>query len=128
MPSLIQGRVVFPKIAIPDHQGQNPKAGRPFVVITTNEQIKSGGPIYAVGITSTFDEAQSDLYVSLPYGPTARTSLKIPSAALCTWVIDISQDQLEVGPGYLHPRLVDPIAERLENLKIVPQVIRNDPR
>jgi hypothetical protein len=69
----MQGRVIYPKIPVPDPQGQNPKEGRPFVVVTINDAIKNGAPIYAVGITTTFDGSQSDLYVPLPYGPTART-------------------------------------------------------
>jgi hypothetical protein len=127
VPSLTQGRVIYPKIAVPDPQGQNPKEGRPFVVVTINEVIKKGGPIYAVGITSTFDESQTDLYVPLPYGPTARTGLKLKSAAVCTWVIDIPPDQVDVGQGYIHPRLVDEIADKVEQLKPTARVIRDDP-
>src|SRR5256885_1546952 len=113
----MQGRVIYPKIAVPDPQGQNPKEGRPFVAVTINEEIKKGGPIYAVGITTTFDASQTELYVPLPYGPTARTGLKRESAALCTWVIDVPPDQVDAGPGYIHPKLVDRIAENIEKLK-----------
>jgi mRNA-degrading endonuclease toxin of MazEF toxin-antitoxin module len=127
VPALIQGRVIYPKIPVPDLQGQNPKEGRPFVVVSINEDIKKGGPIYAVGITTTFDEAQSNLYVPLPYGPTARTGLKRESAALCTWVIDIPPDCVDIGPGYIHPSLVAKIGEKIEKLKSVAKVIRNDP-
>jgi mRNA-degrading endonuclease toxin of MazEF toxin-antitoxin module len=128
VPALMQGRVIYPKIAIPDPQGQNPKEGRPFVVVTTNDGIKKGGPIFAVGITTAFDESHSDLlYVPLPYGPSARTGLKRDSAAVCAWVIDIPQDRIDIGPGYVHPSLVAQIAEKIEKLKSVPQVIRDDP-
>ncbi len=127
MPALVQGRVIYPKIPVPDPQGQNPKEGRPFVVITINDDIKKGEPIYAVGITTTFDEGQSDLYVPLPYGPTARTGLKRESAAHCTWVIEIPSDQVDVGPGYIHPSLVAKIAENIEKLKSVAKIIPKDP-
>jgi mRNA-degrading endonuclease toxin of MazEF toxin-antitoxin module len=123
----MQGRVIYSKIAVPDPQGENPKEGRPFVVVTTNGDIKKGGPIYAVGITTTFDHSRTDIYVPLPHGPSARTGLKRESAALCTWVIDIPPDQIDIGPGYIHPSLVAQIAERIEKLKSVPQVIRDDP-
>jgi hypothetical protein len=122
----MQGRVIYPKIAIPDPQGQNSKEGRPFVVVTTNEDIKKGIPIYAVGITSVFDEAQHEAYVPLPYGPNARSGLKRECVALCTWVIDISPDKVDIGPGYIHPSLVAEIAEKIEQLKPVPRVIRDD--
>ena len=127
MPSLMQGRVIYPKIAVPDPQGQNPKEGRPFVVVTINEEIKKGGPVFAVGITSTFDESQTDLYVQLPYGPSAKSGLKIKSAAHCMWVIDISRDQFDLGQGFIRPRLVDEIADKVELLKSIPRVIRDDP-
>jgi mRNA-degrading endonuclease toxin of MazEF toxin-antitoxin module len=124
--ALVQGRVIYPRIPVPDPQGQNPKEGRPFVVVTINEDIKKGGPIYAVGITTTFDASQSDLLVPLPYGPTARTGLKRESAALCTWVVEIPPDHVDVGPGYIHPSLVAKISEKIEKLKSVAKVIRSD--
>jgi hypothetical protein len=127
VPALVQGRVIYPKIPVPDPQGKNPKVGRPFIVVTINEDIKKGGPIYAVGVTTIFDASQSDLYVPLPYGPTARTGLTRQSAALCTWVIDIPPDQVDVGPGFIHPSLVAKIGENIEKLKSVAKVIRNDP-
>lgn len=127
MPSLIQGRVIYPKVAIPDPQGRNAKEGRPFVVVTTNDDIKKGALIFAVGITAYFDPAEQDRYVPLPYGPTARTGLKKESAALCTWVIAIPSDQIDIGPGYIHPSLVDQIIEKIEKLGSTPQAIRDDP-
>lgn len=114
MPSLIQGRVVYPKIPVADPQGQNPKPGRPFVVISNNNDIKAGGPIYAAGITSIFDASQADIYVPLPYGPTAKSGLKRESAAVCTWVIRINPDDVDVSPGFIHLSLVDCIVENIE--------------
>lgn len=127
MPSLTQGRVIYPKIPIPDPQGQNPKAGRPFVVVSTNEDIKQAHNLHAVGITTTFDESETHLYVPLPHGPTARSGLKRESAAVCSWVIEISPDQVEIGSGYIHPSLIDQIAEKIEKLGATPQRIRSKP-
>ena len=126
MPSLIQGRVIYPKVAIPDPQGHNPKEGRPFIVMTTNDDIKKGAPIYAVGISTTFDASNKDIIVVLPYGPTARSGLKRESAAVCNWIIQIAPDNIDVGPGYIHPRLVIEIAEKIEKLGAIPQVIGDD--
>lgn len=78
MPSLVRGRVVYPTIAIPDPQGQNPKTG-----------------------------------------------LRRESAALCTWLIDISPDSLKVERGYIHPDLVGEIVVKLLQLKSIPQVIND---
>jgi hypothetical protein len=32
-------------------------------------------------------------------------------------VIEIAQDQIDIGPGYIHPSLVAQIAENIEKLK-----------
>ena len=120
MPSLVRGRIVYPKVAIPDPQGQNPKAGRPFVVISRDEEIQSGDSIQAVGITGELHQSPADHYALLPYGPTAKSGLKQKSAALCTWLIDISQEKLEVGKGYLRAALVEEIVKKVLELKAIP--------
>ncbi|MBY0522564.1 MAG: hypothetical protein K2R98_04175 [Gemmataceae bacterium] len=68
MPSLVQGRVVYPTVKVPDPQGNNPKEGRPFVVITGNEDIAKADRVVAIGITGELDESPSDHYVVLKHG------------------------------------------------------------
>jgi hypothetical protein len=53
VPSLVRGHIVYSHIAIPDPQGQNPKQGHPFVVISRDEDIKKGDSIHAIGIVKT---------------------------------------------------------------------------
>lgn len=84
MPSLVHGRVVYPRVPIPDPQGRNPKPGRPFVVISSTEDLAAGLPIQAVGITSNLTQSPPEDYVALPWGRNARTGLTEESAALCT--------------------------------------------
>ncbi len=112
MPLLIQGRIVYPKVAILDPQGRNPKPDRPFVVITRTDEIRDDGTVQAVGITTTLDQSPADHLVMLPYGPTARTGLKVKSAALCTWVIDIACDQLDFDQKHVSPVLVAEIIKK----------------
>ena len=126
MPILVRGRIVYPKVAILDPQGQNPKEGRPFVVISRDEEIKKGDPIQAVGLTGELNQSPADHFVLLPYGPTAKSGLKQQSAALCTWLIYISPEKLDVGKGYIHPDLVDEIVQKVLQLKSIPQLIRDD--
>jgi hypothetical protein len=78
LPALVRGRIIYAKIAIPDPQGQNPKPGRPFVVISRPEDINSGASIQAVGITTELQGSPADHYVALPYGPTS-SDQQIPS-------------------------------------------------
>jgi hypothetical protein len=125
VPSLVRGRIVYPKVAIPDPQGQNPKDGRPFVVISRDEEIERGDSIQAVGITGELKQSPENHYVQLPYGPTAKTGLKQKSAGLCTWLIDISQDKVEIGKGFVRADLVEEIVNKVLQLKSIPQVADN---
>jgi len=116
VPSIIRGRIVYPKIAIPDPQGQNPKAGRPFVVISRDEDIKNLDHVQAIGITGELNQSPADRYVELPWGPTAKTGLKQKSAALCSWQIEIPKAQLDVGKGFVRADLVDEIYAKVLEL------------
>ncbi len=122
-PSLIRGRIVFPTVPIPDPQGQNPKPGRPFVVLTANEDIKSSDRIQAIGITSQLRESPQEHYVVLPWGKGCRTGLTQESAALCTWLIDIAKQDMQIGRGYVDPNLLEEIATKLVALKTTKNVI-----
>ena len=121
MPKLVRGRIVYPKVAVPDPQGQNAKAGRPFVVISREEEIEKGATIQAVGITGELMQSPADHYVVLPYGPNAKTGLTQKSAALSTWLIDISADKLDVGKGYVRADLLEEIVRKVLRLKAIPQ-------
>ncbi len=121
MPALVPGRVVYPKVAIPDPQGQNPKEGRPFVVVSRREDIEKGEPILAVGITTELASSPAEHYVALPFGPTARTGLKQKCAALCTWLIEIPAEKLDVGKGFVRPDLLEEIVRKLLELNSIPQ-------
>jgi hypothetical protein len=126
VPSLVRGRVVYPTLPIPDPQGKNPKEGRPFVVISGDEDITKGESILAIGITSELQISPDDHFVQLPYGPTAKTGLKQKSAALCTWLIEISPEKVDVSKGYIHPDLIDQIVKKVIDLKSIPQASRDD--
>jgi hypothetical protein len=125
VPSLVRGRIVYPKVAIPDPQGQNPKDGRPFVVISRDDEIVRGDGVAAVGITGELHQSPADRYVLLPFGPTAKTGLKQKSAALCTWLIDIAQDNMDAGRGFVRADLVEEIVKKVLQLKSIPQEVDN---
>ena len=116
MPSLVQGRIVYSKVPIPDPQGRNPKPGRPFVIITRSGEIAASDTVQAVGITDELGESPKDHYILLPWGENARTGLKTKSAALCTWLVSISRDKLEVGRGHINAELVLAIVEKVKQL------------
>lgn len=115
VPSLIQGRIVFPIEPVPDPQRRNPKPNRPFVVVSSNETIKAGGPIDLIGITSENYPDQADNQVELTTGPQTRTKLKEPwSAALCTWRISLRPDQFRISEGFVIPKTMFQILKKLK--------------
>ena len=63
----------------------------------------------------------------MPYGPNAKTGLKQKSAALCTWLIDVSQADVEVGKGYVRPDLVEKIVQEVLRLKSIARIVDLDP-
>lgn len=101
MPSIIQGRIVYPIDPIPDPQGKNPKPNRPFVVISTPDEIKSGASLTVIGISSTVRNDSDE--VELPYGPICRTGLHRRSVAICSWKKSVEQSRVEVGRGFVRP-------------------------
>lgn len=127
MPLLIQVRIVYPEVAIPDPQGNNPKPCRPFVVITRNDEIHENATIHAVGITSSLDQSPAENLVVLPYGPNARTGLKAKSAALCTWVIDIACDQVAFDRNHVSAVHIAEIIEKVLLLNPPVQSIDDPP-
>ena len=101
MPKVIQGRIVYALDPILDPQGNNPKANRPFVVISTLEEIESGADLRLVGIShNVYGE---DVEVELPCGDNCWTHIRHKSAAICSWVVRVPQNRVNVGKGIVPP-------------------------
>src|SRR5207244_11448350 len=93
-----------------DPQGRNPKVNRPFVVVTSDADLAAGCPrIQLIGITTALHESPADHYVVLPFGPHAKTRLKVPSGALCTWLIEVDRESVRISDGYVGPAHVQQI-------------------
>jgi len=110
---IVRGRIVYSKIAIPDPQGVNPKEGRPFVVISRDDEIDALDHVQLVGITSELRLSPPEHLVELKWGPTAKTGLRLKSAALCTWHVQIPKAQLDVGKGFVAGTAVDEIVQKV---------------
>lgn len=111
---IFQGRIVFPLDPVPDPQGQNPKANRPFVVVSRPQDIATGGPLHLVGISSTSLGGADE--VELPWGPNCQTRLSKRSVAICSWQIHVAQDRVEVSRGLVPPTELREILRRLSEL------------
>jgi mRNA-degrading endonuclease toxin of MazEF toxin-antitoxin module len=112
MPRLIPGRIAYPSIPIPDPQGQNPKKGRPVVVISTEPEIAAGGPVTVVGITTTFDKPLAPELVKLQWGYQSQSKLRSESVAHCRWVYTVPVSALESLGGIIQSRELAEIRAR----------------
>ena len=113
MPSLIQGRIVYCTVGVCDPQGNNPKPNRPFVVITHDDDIKTHERIQAVGITDELGLSPADHYHELPSG----SGCSPGSAVLCTWIVRLNKADLDVKSGFLKPKHVYEIIEKVKRLR-----------
>ncbi len=94
MPSFVRGRIVFSKRALPDPQGENPKQGRPFVLLSSESGLIKSVYVFIVAI-SDMDKAPDETSVPLAFGPQSLSRLEKPSAAICNWMFRIKTDDLE---------------------------------
>jgi len=46
--------------------------------------------------------------------------------ALCTWLIEIAPERLEINRGYIHPDLVDQIVKKVLQLNSNPQAVEGE--
>jgi mRNA-degrading endonuclease toxin of MazEF toxin-antitoxin module len=102
VPKPEQGRIVAVEAA--DPQGRNVKR-RPAVIVSRNSEILSGAKISCVAITTAFPDQPSEECIPLPFSPggKARTGLKKRSAALCSWLFQITEKEITKYLGVTPP-------------------------
>jgi mRNA-degrading endonuclease toxin of MazEF toxin-antitoxin module len=93
------GQVVW--VTIADQNGISKM--RPAVVVTPDDAIASSGLVDVVAITSTLPTALPDDHILLPWhaqGHT-RTGLNRKCAAVCSWVVQVSVDDIDSVAGLI---------------------------
>ena len=116
MPKPEQGRIVL--VEIFDPQSRNAKT-RPAVIVSKNEEIQAESLIWCVAITSAVPDKLPDDCVMLPFQQSgrSRTGLKCRSAAMCSWLFEITEDEIEKYLGVTPPEELQDILAYLENHK-----------
>jgi mRNA-degrading endonuclease toxin of MazEF toxin-antitoxin module len=106
------GRIVW--VEVFDPQGRNSKR-RPGVIVTPTDEIQPDGVVRVVGISTKFEEAPPAVQVELPWDPrgTAKTQLRRPSWAVCTWVITVPVSNIIECRGIVPPRQLIEINQKL---------------
>lgn len=118
MAMLIQGRIAYAKKPTPDPQGNNPKKGRPFVIITHNDDIKDADIVQGVAITTELTLSPPDHYYRLPSGGRHKHGCIEGSSALCTWIENLDRQDLDWEKGkFLEPVAVRAIIIKVKELK-----------
>jgi mRNA-degrading endonuclease toxin of MazEF toxin-antitoxin module len=94
VPKPEQGRIIL--VEVMDPQKRNSKT-RPAVSISENKQIKEDGRIICVAVTSAVPDKLPGDFVLLPFHPggKSRTGLRKRSAAMCSWLFEVREDQIE---------------------------------
>jgi hypothetical protein len=113
VPNIVQGRIVYPTDPLPDPQGKNPKPDRPFVAVSTPQEIAAGAYLRLVGISR--DVLGKEDEVELPWGPNCHTHLRQRSAAICSWIVSVPQNRVEVGKGIVPPLQLREILRKIQH-------------
>ena len=113
MPRAEQGRIIL--VEVLDPQNRNSKT-RPAVIVSTTEEIEADGNIACVAITTSVPDTLPAECILLPFNLAgkSRTGLKARSAAMCSWVFEVTEDKIEKYIGLVPPKQLQEILACLE--------------
>lgn len=116
MPKPEQGRIIL--VEVVDPQDRNAKT-RPAVIVSRNDEIQSEGLIACVAVTIAVPDAVPEDCILLPFQPAgkSRTGLRQRSAAMCSWLFEISEDKIIKFLGVTPPTELEKIISWLEKQK-----------
>src|ERR1043166_7168266 len=91
------GRIVWAKVA--DANGISKT--RPAVIVTPSDRLGAGQPIDVIAITSRLTDPVPEDHVLLPWHRQGhpRTKLNRRCAAVCTWLAQIAENDIEDVAG-----------------------------
>lgn len=87
---------------------------RPAVVVTATADIALGKTVRVVAVTTRLPEPLPDDHVLLPWDPrgTARSGLRRKCAAVASWLMEVSVDDLQVV-GVLPPDVINDLLAKV---------------
>ncbi len=112
--SLQCGQIIWAEIADANGIGK----ARPAVIITPDDQISVSGTFQVVAVTSTLASPLPDDHVLLPWHAQghSRTGLSRKCAAVCSWMVTISVNDVQniVGrvPGPIFAQIAAKVSSR----------------
>jgi mRNA-degrading endonuclease toxin of MazEF toxin-antitoxin module len=113
VPKPEQGQIVWVETC--DPQGRNLKK-RPAVIVTPTTEIQAGNPVVCVAITAELPRKLTDDFVLLPYqrGGHPRTGLRKRSAAMCSWLVVVTEEEIVGHLGRAPKPQLDEILARVD--------------
>lgn len=116
MSTLEQGRIVWAEVLSPD--GETRKC-RPAVVVTATNEIVPGKPFVVVAATTRINEPLPEEYVDLPWHPrgAVRTKLRKRTAAVCNWLLTITEGDVREFGGIVPPDTMTEIVRKVNELR-----------
>ena len=111
-----QGSLIW--ATIPDQNGKNHKC-RPAVVLTPTEEIDPSDTIVVAAGTTKFTEPLPDNKVKLPWHRNGHivTGLKLPTAVVCEWIVEISLNEVVKIGGMCPERHFNKILDQIPRLE-----------
>ncbi len=108
---LATGRIVWAEI--PDPNGI--RKLRPAVIVTPTDALTPAGPFDVVAVTSRLPDSLPDDHVLLPWHPSGhpRTGLNRRCAAVCTWLAQIVDSDIQDVAGLVPTPLMRTILEKV---------------
>jgi mRNA-degrading endonuclease toxin of MazEF toxin-antitoxin module len=111
LPALELGRIIWADL--PSSDGTSTKR-RPAVIVTFTEEITADDPSFlVVAATTKFTEPLPDDHVLLPWHRhgKVRTQLRQPTAAVCTWLFELRESDIQKYGGIVPPDVMLEIAK-----------------
>ena len=103
---------------VTDPNGKNPKTRR-VVVLTPDFALKARYPIVVAGVTGTLPDPLTADYVLLPFknspGRHPKTGMTKKAGVLCTWVIIITQSDVQGRSGFVPPAYMAIVSSKTES-------------
>ena len=115
MAPLVQGRIVWAEVL--DQGGRNPKC-RPLVILTRSDRVPPGEAHMAVAVTTRLEKPLPAGHVMLPWHPQKRVKTRLckPCAAVCTWVVEIREEDVLEQAGVVPDKQLAEIVRLVKEL------------
>lgn len=104
--SIVSGRILYPKVRLPDPNGVNDKI-RGYVVISTKAEISEGEPYWCVAITSKVRGEADEVALDWSKNGDSLTRLTLESVAKACWQEWAYMEQFNASAGFVKPALVE---------------------